>query len=185
MTDFCTTSVGDASKARSKITNDPIRAQRHGRGAAGRRIRDLFRSYVTQLGNPEDAATQAGVLAAAELIVAAEVARADLLAGRGDLNAVVRIENLSARALRRLGLGKPAPKPTGPTLADIAARYARPAVALNGDQVAEQPTVETRTSEAPTGPEAAPTHRGARCLMPTEGTTAKTMGPPCFGARAL
>jgi hypothetical protein len=90
----------------SATTNNPL-VRADGRSAQGRRVRDLFRSYCSQLGNPTDAATQAGVLAAAELIVAAEAARANLLAGRGDINAVVRVENLAARALRRLDLGKP------------------------------------------------------------------------------
>ena len=36
--------------------------------------------------------------------VLAEVARTGLLEGRGDLDQVIRLENLSARALRRLGL---------------------------------------------------------------------------------
>jgi hypothetical protein len=44
------------------------------------------------------------VLAAAELIVAAERARAEFLAGRGDVEQIVRLENLAARSVRRLGI---------------------------------------------------------------------------------
>ena len=45
----------------------------------------------------------ASILAAAGLTVAAEAARAALLAGGGDIEQVVRLENLAARAVRRLG----------------------------------------------------------------------------------
>jgi hypothetical protein len=54
---------------KSRTTNNPLR-RANGNTAQGRRTRDLFRSYLSQLGNPADAATQAGVLAAAELMVA-------------------------------------------------------------------------------------------------------------------
>lgn len=47
---------------------------------------------------------QADALRAAELMVAAEEARAKLLAGEGDANAVVRMENRAARAARKLGV---------------------------------------------------------------------------------
>jgi hypothetical protein len=109
-----TAGVAVASKTRAALTNNPVRAGRHGQSAEGRRVRDLFGSYLSALGNPADAATQALILAASELVVGAEKARADLLAGRGDVDQVVRLENLSARALRRLGLGKPAAKPRIP-----------------------------------------------------------------------
>jgi hypothetical protein len=106
-------------------------------------MRDLYKAYVARLHNPTDTGTLALVLAAAELVISAEQARADLLAGRGDLDAVVRIENLAARALRRLGLGKPAPKPAGPTLQDITAKYSGPAVAQNGAEALETPALVT------------------------------------------
>jgi hypothetical protein len=89
---------------RSKLTNDPLRVRADGRTPQGRRLRDLFRSYLSALGNPSDPATQAAVLAAAELMVAAETARSALLAGAGDVDQVVRLENLSARAVRKLGI---------------------------------------------------------------------------------
>ncbi len=109
MTDFSTTSVGDASKARSKITNDPVRGL--GQSAEARRVRDLYRSYLVQLGNPADVATQAMIIATAQQVVIAENARRDHLAGKADLDSVIRAENMSARALRRLGLNKPAAAP--------------------------------------------------------------------------
>jgi hypothetical protein len=51
-------------------------------------------------------------LAAAELKVAAEIERGKVLAGCGDAETLVRIENLADRAVRKLGLkpGQAAPK---------------------------------------------------------------------------
>jgi hypothetical protein len=109
--------------SRAAITRNPMK-RFDGRSVEGRRLRDLYRSLMTRLGNPPDPATAALVLSAAELTVAAEKVRADLLAGSGDLDAVVRIENLAARALRRLGLGKPMPPPRLPLADRFAAEIA-------------------------------------------------------------
>jgi cytochrome c551/c552 len=77
------------------------------------------------LGNPVDIGTQALILSAAEAVTIAERTRADLLAGKTVLNDVVRAEGVANRALRRLGLNKAAAaKPAGPSLKDIAERYA-------------------------------------------------------------
>ncbi len=115
---------GLASASTSATTNDPLAARVDGRTAQGRRTRDLYWSLYAALGRPEDLATKALILAAAELVTLAEVARADLLGGRGDVNQVVRLENLSTRALRRIGVDGPAAKPVGPTLAEyLAQRY--------------------------------------------------------------
>jgi hypothetical protein len=75
----------------------------NGNTATGRRIRDLYRSYLAGMANADDAC-RAAVLAAAELVTAAEAARANLLAGQGDVEQIVRLENLANRAVRRLGL---------------------------------------------------------------------------------
>ena len=53
-----------------------------GRSADGRRLGDLYRSYMSTLGNPADAGTQAMILSAAEQVVGAEKERADYFAGR-------------------------------------------------------------------------------------------------------
>jgi hypothetical protein len=90
--------------SRAKVTNDPIRARASGNSRQGRRLRDLYAAYMVALGHPAGPTTHAAVLAACELLVAAENARAALLAGRGDVDQVVRLENLAARAVRRLGL---------------------------------------------------------------------------------
>jgi hypothetical protein len=104
----------------SAITNSPL-SRWSGNTVTGRRIRDLYRSYMIARGNPTDTATQALVLAAAEQVVIAEIARRDHLAGKVDLNAVVRAEGTAARALRRIGMNKITPKPAGPTLNEFLA----------------------------------------------------------------
>jgi hypothetical protein len=143
-----TSNTATASKlptGNSRTTNNPLR-RANGNTAQGRRVRDLYRGYMAVLGSPGDPATAALVLAAAELVVSAEKARADLLAGQGDLNSVIRIENLSNRALKRLNLNKPVPKPAGPTLQDITAKYSSPRGAQNGPEVHETTPAEQRTS---------------------------------------
>jgi hypothetical protein len=72
-------------------------------------VRDLYRSYAAALGGGQDTGTAALVLAAAEQVVIAENARRDHLAGKLNLDSVVRAENGAHRALRRLGLNKPVP----------------------------------------------------------------------------
>jgi hypothetical protein len=76
--------------------------------------------------------TQANILTAAELKVACEDARTQMLEGSGDVDALVRLENLSCRAEKRLGL-KAVTKPPGPTLAEhIAQRAAARAGTASG-----------------------------------------------------
>jgi hypothetical protein len=87
---------------RARVTNDPL-SRNSQSTATGRRVADLYRSYLRAMPD-RSCIGQADALRAAELTVAAEEARARLLAGSGDPNAVVRIENLAARAVRKLGL---------------------------------------------------------------------------------
>jgi hypothetical protein len=110
--------------SRAALTNDPLRARADGRTPQGRRIRDLFRAYSAAMGSPNDPGTQAAVLAAAELVVAAERARAEFLADGGDVEQLIRLENLAARATRRLGV-KPSCELKAPTIADHLARRAK------------------------------------------------------------
>jgi hypothetical protein len=110
--------------SRAALTNDPLRKRADGRTPQGRRIRDLFRAYSTAMGAPSDPGTQAAILAAAELVVAAECARAKLLADGGDVEQLIRLENLAARATRRLGL-KPESQSRPPSLTEHLARRAR------------------------------------------------------------
>jgi hypothetical protein len=108
---------------RAALTNNPLRVRADGRTPQGRRIRDLFRAWHAAMGCPGDATVQATILAAAELMVAAEAARAALLAGTGDIDQVVRLENLASRAVRKLG-AKSGPVAKPQTLADHLARRA-------------------------------------------------------------
>jgi hypothetical protein len=112
----------------SATTNDPLSARTDRNTARGRRIADLFRGYMAALGNPSDAITQANILTAAELKVAAEDARKRLLNGEGaDVDGLVRLENLAHRAERKLGV-KLQPRDATPSLADyIAANHAEDA----------------------------------------------------------
>jgi len=101
---------------RSRITNRPT-ARADQDTAAGRRLADLIRGFLAEMGNPCNSVAQADAIRAAELTCAAEDARARLLAGDGDCNAVaqraegktsiddvVKIERLARHAVRKLGL---------------------------------------------------------------------------------
>jgi hypothetical protein len=90
-------------RQRSATTNGPMR-RISGNTAAGRRLRDLYGAFLQHMSNPAGTIAQANALNAAELTVAAENARAELLAGVGDIEQIVRLENLANRAVRRLGL---------------------------------------------------------------------------------
>jgi hypothetical protein len=95
---------------RSRITNDPTGARCNRSTAAGRRLADLLRGFLAEMGNPTSIVAQSAALQAAELTVAAEDARARLLAGQGDADQVVRLQNLAQRAVRKLGIDQ---QPTG------------------------------------------------------------------------
>jgi hypothetical protein len=90
---------------RSRITNDPT-ARANQDTAEGRRLADMIRGFLAEMGNPRSPVEQADAIRAAELTVASENARAKLLAGNGDANEVVRLENLAGRAVRKLGLAQ-------------------------------------------------------------------------------
>jgi hypothetical protein len=85
---------------RARTTNRPL-SRISQSTASGRRVADLFRSYLRGMSD-RGIAAQADAMRAAELMVAAEEARGKLLTGDGDANGVVRIENLAARAVRKL-----------------------------------------------------------------------------------
>jgi hypothetical protein len=114
-------SVPAKSKVRSRITNSP--AMRHGRSPEARRVRDLYAGYVAALGGPADVPTLALILAAAEAVALAEVARRECLGGMTAAGAelVVRLENTANRSLRRIGLAKAGAKPAGPNLQEFLA----------------------------------------------------------------
>jgi hypothetical protein len=77
-------------------------------------------AYLRAMGNPVDALAQANALAAAELKVATEDARAKLLAGGNiDPDQVVKLEGAAARAERKLGIAHREPEVRGMTLGDV------------------------------------------------------------------
>ena len=139
--------VAVSPSQRSRVTNSPARRQK-GTTAAGRRLRDLYVGYIVALGHPTDVVTQANCLKAAELALAAENARAQLLAGKGDANAVVRLENLADRAIRRLGL--PAPG-TSARVAPLRERLAAKAAAGAAADVQRPVSLRERLAAKPPG----------------------------------
>jgi len=99
-----TTTARQTAGFRSALTARP-EARLNGNSPVGRRVRDLFKALMTRLGDPVDVVVVADVLAWAELKAAAEVARADLLEGKGrSSNECVRLENLVRRAAASVGL---------------------------------------------------------------------------------
>jgi len=80
-----------------------------GRLAPAKRAKTLVAQWVEQLGiETADAAMLARLRRAAELVVVAEVARANALRGTGDagLDNLVRLERLAEIAVRRLGIDR-------------------------------------------------------------------------------
>jgi hypothetical protein len=108
---------------RARTTNRPL-SRHDGNTAEGRRVRDLFRSFIVlqRLGDPTDPAIQAQVLEAVELTQQAEYARTLLFKGV-TIEQLVLIQNLAHRAVRRLRLPT-AGQNRGPTLIDLVARHA-------------------------------------------------------------
>src|SRR5260370_42659588 len=67
-------------RRRARITNDPL-ARHNGHSSRGRRIRDLYRAFAEAIGWPQDAPTQAALIACAELQCFVEERRTMLFAG--------------------------------------------------------------------------------------------------------
>jgi hypothetical protein len=104
---------------RARRTNDPF-ADIDVNTARGRRIADLVRAYLVALGNPPEIERQAEVIAAAELQVLAEEARALALkqVGHADLDQVIRLQGAADRAVRKLGLDRLRDAPARPVSLD-------------------------------------------------------------------
>jgi hypothetical protein len=94
-------------KQRARRTNDPF-SEFDTNTSRGRRLADLTRAYLVALGNPPEIERQAEVIAAAELQVLAEEARALALkqVGHSDLDQVIRLQGAADRAVRKLGLDR-------------------------------------------------------------------------------
>lgn len=108
---------------RAKVTNNPM-VRTNGNTAEGKRTRDLFHAFMAETGKPDSDVFRAAALAAAELTVAAESMRSKVLAGAGDVEQLVRIENLASRAVRRLGIKPGAPKAEHVPLREVLQREA-------------------------------------------------------------
>lgn len=101
---------------RARATNRPLSGVNQS-SKIGRRIADLFRSYVRAM-SERGCIAEADALRAAELVAGAEQARSQLLAGKGDADQVVRLENLAARAVKKLWIERQASIKPKKTLAD-------------------------------------------------------------------
>jgi hypothetical protein len=89
---------------RAKATNQPLHGRANRHTARGRRICDLFDSYMQAM-SANDVLAQANALAAAELRVAAEDLRAEMAAVKTvDYEQLIRLENVAQRAEKKLGL---------------------------------------------------------------------------------
>lgn len=109
-----------AAKQRARRTNNPNHGGVSKNTAAGRRVADLLRAFLREMGDPCDVVLQANALRAAELTTAGEIARGKLLSGVGDADQVVKLENMAARAVRALNIRNKGAT-TGPTLAEYLA----------------------------------------------------------------
>jgi hypothetical protein len=139
-------SDGRSFRIRSRASNDPnyIPKQPNLR-AQDRRRRDLIAAFLSALGpSGLNDLVQNDVRRAVELMVGAEMARAGMLRGEPtDMLALVRLEGVASRAVRRLGLKvEPAPAKAG-------------GLALARQRWAE---AETRAEKAKTAGEATATH---------------------------
>jgi hypothetical protein len=128
-----TANAGRSSRDRNAAaaTNDPT-SRWDLKTSRGRRCRDLYRAYSRQLGSPADAGTKALIMAAAEKVALAEIAREICFAdpNKVTFDNVVRIESKATAALKMLKLDKTvSSKRAGPTLDDIKAKYATAAPA--------------------------------------------------------
>jgi hypothetical protein len=115
---------------RSAITNRPHALRGvDGRTVSSRRYRDISLALADDLGGADKLSESTRILIrqAAALSVAVENLQAKIISGAdadADTEQLVRLSNVQARALQRLGLKKPEP-PRGPTLAEVLAQAAQ------------------------------------------------------------
>src|SRR5262245_53895211 len=114
-------------KRRRKRSGHAIRRY-DARTHIARRIRDLIQSYQTALGSERATAPgmDAAIRQAAELVAIGEQMRARTVRGEDvDLDALIKMENASARAVRQLRLKPGAGGARMPTLAEYLAEKAK------------------------------------------------------------
>jgi hypothetical protein len=99
-----------APTRRARTTNDPL-SRNSQATARGRRVADLFRSYMRAMSDRSCCFAQADALAAAELTVDAEDVRARRAAGTAGIDEVVKAERLARHAVRKLKLDRQASQP--------------------------------------------------------------------------
>jgi hypothetical protein len=106
MIESATPNASRSANNRSRTTNDPRRVRGvDGRSAIMRRRRDLIGMYVAALGNQITDRKMVEIVRAADLVAACETQRALSLRGQPvDVLALVRLENLAARAVKALGI---------------------------------------------------------------------------------
>jgi hypothetical protein len=94
--------------ARSRTTNRLMAVRAPWKSTRGRRIRDLFHGFMSDL-EVGNVIHESAALRAAELAVSAEEMRAKLAAGEKCAEDVVRLENAARRAERDLKALTPKP----------------------------------------------------------------------------
>jgi hypothetical protein len=109
-----------------------------GRSPTAKRRKDMIADLVAALGGHErvTAVQMNAVVRAAELAVLASATRARALSGDAtvDMEALVRLEGASARAIKALNLPAQGGRPKPPSLAEhLAQRAARAAGAFSGE----------------------------------------------------
>lgn len=119
-----TPSAARPQTIRAAVTNDPFRAPGgiDGRSAEARRFRDLCHGLAADFGGPDQISEATALLIrnAATLSLHLERLQARLTAGDDGIRVVselTRLGNVHSRALRSLGVKRPAPKkPSNPLL---------------------------------------------------------------------
>jgi hypothetical protein len=103
--------VGLPKKLRAIRTNDPL-ADLDLNSSTGRRVRDLYLSYLEAMPGPVTIDLQAAIMAAAEATVIAEQARRRVLNGDKGVtyDDLVRLDAQADRKVRRLGLHQREPE---------------------------------------------------------------------------
>jgi hypothetical protein len=135
------------ARRRSRRTNNPLNNHNQLR-KAGRRIADLYRSLMSEMADKSTLA-QANALRAAELMFATEEARAQLIQGKLDPDAVVRLEHTAHRAYQKLGLDRQRAA-RRPKLQDYIVRAADPpSAAAPANASAPEPAAATAPAASP------------------------------------
>jgi hypothetical protein len=131
-----------ANVRRDNARLHPLHGRVNGNTPRGRRVRALYRSFMTKLPD-DDANAQATALRAAELTIIAEDVRATVLACELDAKLageLVRVENLAARARREVAKLED-PHKGEKTLADVL-REIETSKPVDDDDGIEPPPVE-------------------------------------------